>query len=452
MKGYTKLLAVLMAVLMASALLLTACGQTNTPAAGTTAANTAASTTAAPATTAAKAAEPTTINFWCFWNLGDEPDSIIKPINDFNAANPDIKIVPTKLGWGDGFSRIQISIGSGSPPDVLELGSTWVGAFTEIGALADLTPLVTPDVKDKFVNWNLGELDGKIYAFPWAVGTRALVVNDDLFAQAGVDPKGMKTWNDMLAAAKAIKEKCKLPGYNIAAGDPTGDYQSYGNLLYSAGGSYIAKDDKGKWQPTLNTDASKKAIAFYKSLIPYSSIDNEANAQLAFENNKLGMFMSPATFTGAMLKNGTAVKNWEYVPIPACPDTNKSLAFNGAEVLTIPEQCKVKDQAVKVLSYLADEKTATIICKACAWGILPSTKTAAQIPDLGNKDDINAVKVQPFLGIMASGATFAPPLHKSVEDIGMRISTMIQDIFLNKVDVQKAIDSCETDIKKLYTK
>jgi multiple sugar transport system substrate-binding protein len=451
MKKYSKLLAILTAAFMLSALLLTGCGQGAAPAADVTA-DASKSAEPAPAPEPEKAVEPTTINFWMFWNIGDEPDSIIQPINDFNAANPDIKIVPTKLGWGDGFSRIQISIGSGAPPDVLELGSTWVGAFTDIGALSDLTPLVTQEIKDKFVNWNLGELDGKIYAFPWAVGTRALVVNDDLFAQAGVDPKGMKTWDDMLAAAKAIKEKCKVPGFNIAAGDPTGDYQSFGNLLYSAGGTYIAKDADGKWQPTLNTDASKKALAFYKNLLPYSSVDNEPNAQLAFENNKLGMFMTPSSFTGAMVKDGTAVKNWEYVPIPACPDTGKSLAFNGAEVLTIPEQCKVKEQAAKVLSYLADEKTATIICKACAWGILPSTKTAAQIPDLNDPNDLNAVKVQPYLQIMASGATFAPPLHKSIEDIGMRISTMIQDIFLNKVDAQKAIESCEADIKKLYTK
>jgi multiple sugar transport system substrate-binding protein len=367
----------------------------------------------------------------------------------------DIRILegsPLQPGVGDPFARVEGTVQHRPRPDVLELGSTWVGAFTEIGALSDLTPLVTPEIKDKFVNWNLGELDGKIYAFPWAVGTRALAVNYDLFAKAGVDPNGMKTWDDMLAAAKAIKEKCGVPGYNIAAGDPTGDYQSFGNLLYSAGGTYIAKDDKGKWQPTLNTDASKKAIAFYKSLIPYSSIDSEANAQLAFENNKLGMFMSPSTFTGAMLKDGGAVKNWGYVQIPACPDTGKTLAFNGAEVLTIPEQCEVKDKAIKVLSYLADEKTAIQVCKACAWGILPSTKTAAQIPELNNKDDASAVKIQPFLGIMASGGTFAPPLHKSIEDIGMRISTMIQEIFLNKADVQKAIDSCEADIKKLYTK
>lgn len=448
MKKYLRLFSLCLAILMVVSLGLTGCGtskETDKPVTGT------------DAPKATEAPKQTTLQFWQFWDVGDEKTSIkAKAIDEFVKKNPDIKIEATKLGWGDGFARIQTAIGAGTAPDVLELGSTWVGAFSDVGALTDLTKLITPETKNKFINWNLGEKDGKIYAFPWAVGTRALAINYDLVQQAGLDPaKPPKDWNELKAYAKAIKEKCGVPGFNIAAGDATGDYQFFGSFLYSAGGQMIVKKDvngKSKEVVGVTTDAAKKALNFLADIKPYSSCDNEANAQLAFANNKLGMFVVGAYQTGYMTKDGKAVKNWGYEMIPANPETGKSFAFNGAEVLTIPEQCKNKDAAFKYLTYLADESTALDISKLCAYSILPSTKTVGDLDVFKNPKDDDAKRVGKFIEIAKAGATWAPPINKSIEDIGMRVSTMMQEIFLNNVSIDKATDSCEKDVSKIWLK
>lgn len=445
MKKYLKPVSLCLSVIMAAAVGLSGCGQETDRDSASTGEQ-----------SQAQQKEVTTIQWWQFWDIGDEPTSIkAKAIDEFMLDNPDIKVEATKLGWGDGFARIQTAIGAGTAPDVLELGSTWVGAFSDVGALSDLSPLITAEIKDRFVNWNLGEKDGKIYAFPWGVGTRAMAVNYDILDKAGLDAKDLKTWDDLLAFAKAIKEKAQVPGFNINTGDPTGDYQFFGNFLYSAGGAMIVKKDVDgaeKEVAGVNTEEAKKALKFLMDIKPYSSVDNNANAALAFENNKLGMYIVDATFTGAMKRDGSAVENWGYEMIPANPETGKSYAFSGAEVLTIPEQSRNKEAAFRYLTYLADEETALEICKLCDYGILPSTKTAGDLEVFKNPEDDSAQRVGKYIEIMKSDATWAPPLNKSVEDIGMRISTMLQEIFLNNVPIDQATESCEKDVSKLWLK
>lgn len=443
----SKLAAFLMIALMALSVALAGCGQTT----GAGGAEESTSGSSPAGTSEEPVREAVTLQFWQFWNIADEADSIKPIIDKFNSENPDIKLEPTKLGWGDGFTRIQTAVGAGAAPDVLELGSTWVGAFADAGALTDLKPLLTEDIKDRFVNWGLGEYGDQIVAFPWAVGTRALAVNYELCEKAGVDPKSLNTWDDLYNAAKTIKEKTGVPGFNIAAGDPTGDWQTFGAFLYSAGGSFLEMDEEG-WACSINSDAARKAFAFFEKIRPYASADTEANTQIAFQSGKLGMFIVGSYQTASMINNNSPVENWGYETIPANPETGKSFAFTGAEVLTIPMQAKNKEASFKALTYLADEETAVAICRSTGWSIVPSTKTASQLSDFTDPQDDYARRVVKFLEIANEGKTFAPPNHKSIEDIGGRISVMVQEVVLNGVNADKAIEEAEKDINKLWLK
>ena len=208
MKKYFKLVSLCMAILMIAAFALAGCGSTPS-----TEPSDLPDTSGTPSESTSGSSDPVaekvTLQWWQFWSVGDEENSIKSiAIDAYEAANPHVKIEATQLGWGDGFARIQTAIGAGVAPDCLELGSTWVGAFADVGALTDLTPYLTPEVKNKYINWNLGEtLDGKIVAFPWAVGTRALAVNYDLVRQAGYDPANFpKDWNGLIDLAKQSKK------------------------------------------------------------------------------------------------------------------------------------------------------------------------------------------------------------------------------------------------------
>lgn len=402
---------------------------------------------------------PTKISFWQFWNI-DDSDSSIKPaIDKFNKQNPDIIVDPTQLGWGDGFARIQTAIGAGTAPDVLELGSTWVGAFLDLGALSDLTPYIG-DFKKDLINWELGEKDGKSYVVPWAVGARALAMNHDLLKKAGLDPaKPPKNWNELYDYAKTIKEKTGENGFCINVSDPTGGYQLFNNFLFSAGGNMIINVQEKSGDKTVEkqrsgvmSPESKKAMDFLVKMKPYSLIDTLDNAKLQFANGKLGMFIVESSLYADLLLQGKAPKEWSSVAIPASPDTGKSKCFLGAEVLTIPVQSKNKEAAVKFLRYASSAPVASEVCKFAQYSILPSTSNLAEDPAFKNPGNESIRNVIPFIQLMKDGKAMPPPLHKDIENIGMRMSVMMDEIFSDNMNPEKAMKECETEINKLYLK
>lgn len=402
---------------------------------------------------------PTKISFWQFWNIDDSSSSIKPAIDKFNQQNPDIIVEPTQLGWGDGFARIQTAIGAGTAPDVLELGSTWVGAFLELGALSDLTPYIG-DFKKELINWELGEKDGKSYVVPWAVGARALAINHDLLKKAGLDPaKPPKDWNELYDYAKTIKEKTGENGFCINVGDPTGSYQLFDNFLFSAGGNMIINVQEKAGDKTVEkqrsgvmSPESKKAMDFLVKIKPYSLIDTLDNSKLQFSNGKLGMFIVESALYANLQSLGKAPKEWSSVPIPAAPDTGKSKCFLGAEVLTVPAQCKNKEAAVKFLRYASSVPVASEVCRFAQYSILPSTSNLLEDPTFKNPTDDNIKQIIPYVQLMKDGKAMPPPLHKDIENIGMRMSVMIDEIFANNVNPEKAMKECETEINKLYLK
>lgn len=55
-----------------------------------------------------------------FWSLfsGGDGDWMDKIINDYNATNPEYKIVPVKLVWADYYTKLMTAVAAGKGPDI----------------------------------------------------------------------------------------------------------------------------------------------------------------------------------------------------------------------------------------------------------------------------------------------------------------------------------------------
>lgn len=94
--------------------------------------------------------------------------------------------------------------------------------------------------------------DGKVYGVSVGTDTRALWYNRDIFAQAGLPAEWKpKTWDDVLNAARTIKQK--VPGVtplNVYAGAAAGEgsvMQGFLMLNYGAQGGGLT-DSGGRWR------------------------------------------------------------------------------------------------------------------------------------------------------------------------------------------------------------
>ncbi len=125
------------------------------------------------------------------------------------------------------------------------------------------------------------KVDGKWRGIPRAYAPGAIVYRTDLFAKVGVRTP-IETWDELLAAGKKLKS-AGLPPLGFALGRAVGDGNGFvHSLLWSFGGSTVAKDGK-----TVAIDSSETARAvdfcrrlYQEALLPTvtSWLDDSNNA------------------------------------------------------------------------------------------------------------------------------------------------------------------------------
>lgn len=121
-------------------------------------------------------------------------------------------------------------------------------------------------------------INGKIMAVAFMANAQHLFYRDDILKAAGVEPP--KTYEEVLAAAKIIKEKglIKYPfggtykaGWNLA--------EEFVNMYIGMGGTFFKE---GSAEPTINNDKGVAALEMMKALSAYMNPD-----YLTFDSNAL---------------------------------------------------------------------------------------------------------------------------------------------------------------------
>ncbi|WP_411152765.1 extracellular solute-binding protein [Streptomyces sp. A30] len=183
----------------------------------------------------------------------------------FEKANPGKKVefVPIKAPDSEYYTKLQQMLRSAkTAPDLVYEDTFLINSDITSGYLKPLDPYLA-----KWPDWNQfidtaktaakGE-DGKTYGVPDGTDTRGLWFSKDIFRKAGLPVDWQpKTWDDVLTAARTIKEKVPdvIP-LNIYTGKPVGEaatMQTFEMLLYGT-------EDAGSQDP-LYDKASKKWVA-----------------------------------------------------------------------------------------------------------------------------------------------------------------------------------------------
>lgn len=105
----------------------------------------------------------------------------------------------------------------------------------------------------------LASKDGSFYAFPFDAGPTGMFYRTDIFAEAGVDPNTIETWDDFIAASITIKEKTGVQAVPI---DKFKDDAVFRMMLNQLGVYYFDKDGNIDF----NHPSVVKAMATIKAL------------------------------------------------------------------------------------------------------------------------------------------------------------------------------------------
>jgi multiple sugar transport system substrate-binding protein len=276
---------------------------------------------------------------------------------------------------------IETATVSGSGPDVISYGTSFVGTLWATG---DFTPLSNADwnelggkssfMQSTFYDAGVGPtgLDitnvkaaNKYIGVINEVNPFVLAYNTKDFKEAGI-ANPPKTWNQLVSDAQAIQSKVK--GVYGVAIDPQDPYDPWKNDFF-----YDAQLGGGKpWEwvspngkaVNFNTPQMKKAVQFYFSLEdqfhvspPQSLGWNGSEAAAAFEKGQVAMFILGSYGWEAAVK-GTPVQNdLGFALLPTVPYGDSTMPMNGIPVETettgnyfaIPKYVtgKLKDLAIQ---------------------------------------------------------------------------------------------------------
>jgi multiple sugar transport system substrate-binding protein len=295
---------------------------------------------------------------------------------EFEKKYPNITVdlVPIQAQENDYYTKLALmNKAAATAPDVMYEDTFLIKADAQAGYLLPLDSYTK-----KWADWSkfytnakqAGEgVDGKTYGIPMGTDTRALWYNKQIFQKVGLPvPWKPKTWQDVLDAAKTIKDKD--PGvipFNVYSGKPQGEastMQGFEMLLYGADGAGNTLYKNGKW--VTGSKQFTDSLQFIKDVYqgglgptPQQALDTNVGTTIAdtwLPKGQLAIDLDGSWQSGTWLKTGTAPwSDWSTVMGQAPMPTQNGQApgynsMSGGWTLAVGKQSKNPQAAFNFIS------------------------------------------------------------------------------------------------------
>jgi len=217
-----------------------------------------------------------------------------------------------KLPGADAYSpRIALDLSSGTAADVVMADSYVVAQFAGSGYLAPLDDILAKwDQGQYFYKGALAvaSYNGHVYALPTATDVRMLWYNKADFAKAGLPvPWQPKTWDDVIAAGKALNTAGVQDAFLLEAGTKWGEGTTMQGFYMTLLGADTPQGDRnrlrdrasGKWIG--DSPAIRSTLKFYQDVYVNDKISTKAinyvadvfnDTNAAFLDGKIGIYAS----------------------------------------------------------------------------------------------------------------------------------------------------------------
>ncbi|MFD2611141.1 ABC transporter substrate-binding protein [Paenibacillus gansuensis] len=374
--------------------------------------------------------------------------SLYKWIEEVAASYPDknvvVKQTPIQASEGDYFAKIALALKSkDTAPDIVTEDTFILNSDASAGFLEPLD-----DKLKEWEDWTNGSFieamkkgvtasDGKVYGVPYNTDSRGLWYNKDIFKKAGLPEDWKpKSWDEVLAAARTIKEKAPdvVPIW-MNMGKATGEatsMQTYEMLLYGTG-ERLYDDASGKWitksQGILDALTFIETVNKEKLGPPLSKVLNgqagNTSSREYLPQGKLAISLDGSWITGNYFESGAAP--WPeykdvlgFAPMPTSKGQEPgSITLAGGWALSVPSNAKHKDEAFEFIKYaLNKENSKKLVISS---GNITVRADVAKDPEY-TKLPFNEIATE-----YLQNAEFRPAQDKYPE-VSTQIQTMVESV------------------------
>lgn len=311
--------------------------------------------------------------------------SLVEPGIAAYEAETGEKVDAIKLP-GDGYvERVALDLAAGTAADVIQMDSFVVSELASAGYVQPLDGLASS--WDQYQHYMKGLLDvvsydGKVYALPTDTDVRMLWYNLELFKQAGIaTPWEPKSWDDVLAAAQAIKDKTGVENaFLIPAGTKQGEAATMQGFYMALLGADVPEAGRnrlrdwaaGKWVG--DSPGLRRTLELYKTVyqdkqlagkaINYAT-DIGAAVREEMTNNKMGILASGSWEYACLWDcNGVnlpsteerdAIVAWTPWPGSGQPGTKATTNISGGWAIGVNAKAADQAAAEKLLTTIFDK-------------------------------------------------------------------------------------------------
>jgi multiple sugar transport system substrate-binding protein len=295
-------------------------------------------------------------------------DAFNARVAQFEAANPQIDIVPREYKWDATTFTAQLA--GGTLPDVFTVPFTDGRGLIERKQVADISGQVAELPYAKKFNEKIASAgssaDGRMWAVPIAAHGQALHYNRTLFTQAGLDPdKPPSTWDEIRAAARQIAQRTGQTGYAQMTAGNTGGW-ILTTLDYAFGGR-TERIDGDTAKATLDTPEMTKILQAVRTMrwddnsMGANFLYDWAGINQDFASGRIGMYISGGGNYGSLrAQNAMKAEDYGVTVLPLEGVANAGVLGGGTlAAVSVKASDKVKAAAVRWIDFYYMQKLTT---------------------------------------------------------------------------------------------
>lgn len=300
---------------------------------------------------AAGASNEVVVRYWGLW----EPPVIMEDIiNQFEAANPGIKIRYEQQSIKDYRERLQNALTNGSGPDMFRFHFTWTSLLGNALAPVPQTVLTETDFENQQYPVAKRWLQsGKNYmGVPLMYEGLGLYYNKQVLEAAGKTPP--KTWEELrrMAIELTVKNKDGLIQRAGVALGTTSNVDHWSDIL----GVMLLQNGADPAHPT--TQLAQDALTFYTIFSTTDKVwdDSMPTSTIAFATEKAAMMIAPS-WRAHEVRTMNPNLQFGIAELPQLPDTHIGWASIWADGVSSKSSRAVQDAAWKFLTFLSQKET-----------------------------------------------------------------------------------------------
>ena len=210
-----------------------------------------------------------------------EKETLYQILDEFETAYNTELVIQNIPNMPELLKQLNIMVAGNSLPDVADIDAPYLGAYVEMGVIADITDRVTSELPvDQYYEGTMEAVmvDDKYYGLPFSANCVALYYNKDMFAEAGLEGPA-ETWDELLEQAKTLT-KDGVYGFTTSATATMDGTFRYYPVMWANGADI----------DSFGSDANIKTLQWFSDMATSGSMSTEV-ANWA-PNDSIGRFIN----------------------------------------------------------------------------------------------------------------------------------------------------------------